>query len=157
MINLSRLQSVYLSVCLLLSLAAAPLAAEESTNTAGNTVLWTAYQMAFVEKVIIVGSCYDFINAAYTRAGYPPKLRKTVFTSPKKGPYADIDLIQPGDWFMHINLEFNSVEHSGLFVSWVDKERKIAKTLDYAGMNRKEPGKFRDHDLSRVYRIIRPK
>lgn len=136
---------------------AALLQAEGYSDVRGKKVLNTAYRMAFVEKKVFSGSCYDFINAAYNQAGFTAKLRKTVFSGSRKGPYADINLFRPGDWVMHINLEFHSVEHSVIFVRWKDKARKIAVTLDYAGMKRREPGKYRDHDLSKVFRLIRPR
>ncbi len=133
------------------------LMAEDTINIQDNKILATAHQMAIVEKKIIIGSCYDFVNAVYLRAGFPPKQRKLIFHSPKRGPFADIDLIQPGDWVMHINIEYHLVEHSTIFVDWIDKRRRIALTMNYVGMKRQQPGKYSRHTLSRVFGIIRPK
>jgi hypothetical protein len=123
----------------------------------GQRVLSTAYLISFTNREIIKGPCWDFVNAVYTRAGYGEKNRMTLFRSVKNGPYADIDLLIPGDWVAHVNAEYGNVEHSAIFVHWIDKENKIAETIDYAGMNREEPGRFRKHQLTMVYMIIRPK
>ena len=107
------------------------------------------------------GGCWDFVNAVYNCAGYPEKLRTVVFQSKEneKGPYLeDWDIIQPGDWIMHTNVDYRSREgitHSAIFVSWKDKEQKIAITLDYVGENRCETAHYSEHDLTEVYCIYR--
>ncbi len=107
---------------------------------------------------IIKGSCWDFINTAYNRAGYQSSKRETIFSSTKNnGPYADINMIKPGDWLYYINYSYNMIEHSGIFVRWVDKDKKIARILGYAGENKDLPGRYRDFDLKSVYNIIRTK
>ncbi|MGM0597858.1 MAG: hypothetical protein ACQES9_12560 [Myxococcota bacterium] len=129
---------------------------EKKENQPGLKVLETAKKLALKKKKIVRGSCWDFVNRVYELAGFGRKKRKTIFKSRKKGPYADINLIQPGDWIYHVNLEYKKVPHSGIFVKWVDKSKKIAKMLAYAGMNRKASGRYKQHRLSRVFRIIRP-
>lgn len=122
----------------------------------GLKVLMVGQEVAFVQKELVVGSCWDFVNMIYNNAGYPSKKRKTVFHSQKSGPYADINQIRVGDWIMMLNQEFNNVEHSCIFVKWVDKFNKIAMTLDYVGMKRHELGKYDQHNLSKVFAILRP-
>lgn len=105
---------------------------------------------------IVRGSCWDFINATFNRAGYPSSKRDTILSGTKNsGPYADISIIEPGDWMYYINYSYNMVEHSGVFVEWVDYDNKIAKVLGYAGENRNLPGRYREFDLKSVYNIIR--
>lgn len=123
----------------------------------GLHVLSVGRQICFVDKELIVGSCWDFVNAVYTRAGYVGKKRETVFKSTKAGPFATVETIRPGDWLFFLNQEYGGIEHSAIFVGWVNKERKIAKTLDYVGGKRAKVGKYNSHDLSFVYNIIRPK
>jgi nitrogen fixation protein FixH len=146
---------------IILSIAFITMGAQAADNKApvvpGQRVLSTAYLISFTNREVIKGSCWDFVNAVYTRAGYGEKNRMTLFKSVKKGPYADTDLLIPGDWVAHVNAEYGNVEHSAIFVHWIDKEKKIAETIDYAGMNREEPGRFREHQLTMVYMIIRPK
>jgi hypothetical protein len=107
------------------------------------------------------GGCWDFVNAVYNCAGYPEKSRAIIFQSKgyEKGPYLeDWDTIQPGDWIMHINVDYRSREgitHSTIFVSWKDKEQKIAKTLDYVGEKRCTSAHYSEHDLTEIYCIYR--
>ena len=129
----------------------------KNKTTKGEEVIKVAHKMAIVDKIIVRGSCWDFLDRVYTKAGYDRSKRKTIFHSYKKGPYANIDLIQPGDWLYYINHSYHNVEHSGLFIKWINKKKKIAKILSYAGQNRKIPGRYREFDLSSVYNIMRPK
>jgi hypothetical protein len=105
------------------------------------------------------GACWDFVDAVYNCAGY--KERAAIFGRIEnvKGPYLeDVNMIQPGDWIMHINFDYRSrpgVTHSAIFVSWKDKEQKIAKTLDYVGEKRCEAGHYSEHTLTKVYCIYR--
>ena len=122
----------------------------------GERVLKTGYKMAFEDKKVICGSCWDFVDAVYYSAGFPEEKRYEVFKGKTEGPYADVNLLKPGDWVMHINLEFGNVEHSDIFVKWADRGSNIALVLDYAGMNRMETGKERKHDLSKIFGIVRP-
>ena len=74
----------------------------------------------------------------------------------RKGPYARVGLIRPGDWLYHVNHSYRNSPHSGIFVRWTNRRRKIARMVSYAGSRRNEPGRYRDYDLSSVYRITRP-
>jgi hypothetical protein len=123
----------------------------------GLHVLSVGREICFVEKEIIIGSCWDFVNAVYTRAGYVGQKRETIFKSAKTGPYAPVESLRPGDWLFFLNQEFGGIEHSAIFVGWVNKERRIAKTLDYVGGKRAKVGKYTAHELSFVYTVIRPK
>lgn len=134
--------------------ASAPLL---STN-AGQAVLAKGLQMTKVQRLILPGGCWDYANAVYNRAGYPSGKRVTVFKGSKaNGPYADADMIQPGDWLYYINHSYRGIEHSAIFVKWEDKSRRMATMLSYGGENRKEPARYRTYDLSNVYQIIRGK
>ncbi len=122
----------------------------------GNNILNIGKNM-IDNNEIIKGSCWNFIDTVYKRAGYNTNNRVTIFKETKNGgKYADVDIIMPGDWLYYINYSYNMIEHSGIFVKWVDKKKKIARILGYAGENRNLPGRYRDHDLRSVYNIIRP-
>ena len=123
----------------------------------GRKVLAQGQKMAFIDREIIVGNCSDFVEAVYTRAGYTPDKRITVFSGSHQGPYADPKLLKPGDCVSHINLEFQHNGHVGIFVRWLDKENQVACMLDYVGMMRREPGNYKPHQLTKVYRISRGK
>ena len=125
----------------------------------GSKVVAAGYRIACEEKRIIKGSCWDFVNVVYNEAGYPQKWRTTVFEGKREGPYADPDLLKPGDWVMHWNLEYTKVnyEHSSIFVEWKDREGRVAKTLDYAGLDRLVPGKYTYHSYLKIFGITRPK
>jgi len=126
-----------------------------SESNGGFRILKTGYQMALVDKSIIKGSCWDFVNAVYNRSGFTGS-KATVFKSTKKGPYAPSSLVQPGDWIYHINHQFNNGEHSAIFICWKDYAKRIGITLSYIGMNRNAPGKFDEYILDNIYSIFRP-
>jgi hypothetical protein len=121
-----------------------------------------------------VGNCGEFVEAVYNCAGYreecQPNLsgrcRFNVFGSEgnKGGPYLEKwDIIRPGDWIMYINLEYDETggtTHSTIFVCWIDKEKKIARTLNFVGkdkMGRDRPGagEYAPRTLTKVYCIRR--
>lgn len=131
-------------------------AARPALQEPGQKVLATGRRLVWVEKKLYRSNCYVFVDAVYTEAGYPKARRKTVFRGGAYGPYADVDMLRPGDWVMHINHEFHGVGHSSIFVTWIDKESKLAMTLDHAGLYRVRPGKYREHRLSSVFCVIRP-
>jgi len=106
-------------------------------------------------REVIRGACWDYLNIAFNRAGYPHSKRKIVFKSQKSGPYLDISLIQEGDWLYHINHSYNGIEHSGMFIGWTNRSRKEALMLSYAGEGRAEPARYKVYDLSSVYHIMR--
>ena len=110
--------------------------------------------MALNERTIIKGGCWDYLNAVFNRAGVS---RNTIHKGTYgQGPYANSSEIEVGDWLYYINHGYNGVEHSGLFVGWVDENAKQALILSYAGENRREPARYRVYDLSNVYQIMRP-
>lgn len=135
------------------------LAAEEQATDTGRSILATGREMTLVRQEIVRGSCWDYSNAVYDRAGYPNDRtnRDTVFKgTKKKGPYADAELIQPGDWLFYINHSYNDIEHSAIFVKWLDFDQRTALMLSYGGEKRNAPARYLPYDLSHVYRIIRP-
>lgn len=131
------------------------LQAEEEASVAGKEILEIGRKMVFDEKAIVSGSCWDYINEVFIRAGYKTN-KHIVFKSEKQGPYVDVSEIKPGDWIYHINYSYHGIEHSGIFVYWKDYENKIGVTLSYGGEKRNEPGRYRAYDLKSVYYITRP-
>lgn len=123
-------------------------------DAGGNKVLSKGRQMVD-SGVVLPGSCWDYINAVYNRAGYPESKRKYIYKTAKKGPYASASLIKPGDWVYFVNHSYGNIEHSSIFVEWMDKGRKQARMLSYAGERRREPGRYISYDLSSVFGIIR--
>jgi hypothetical protein len=124
-------------------------------NSASNRILDIGMNMALISRTIIIGSCWDFVNEVYKRAGVSSS-KKTIFTSKLKGPYANPNLVKPGDWIYHINKSYNNIEHSAIFVCWKDFEKKLAITLSYAGMKRSVPASYGTYDLSNIFAIFRP-
>ena len=128
--------------------------AETQSSQAAREVISTARKMALNERTIIKGGCWDYLNAVFNRAGVS---RNTIHKGTYgQGPYASSKDIEVGDWLYYINHGYNGVEHSGLFVGWVDERAKQALILSYAGENRREPARYRVYDLSNVYQIMRP-
>ncbi|MBP2279994.1 hypothetical protein H4W00_000807 [Psychrobacter sp. PL19] len=128
--------------------------AEIQSSIAAREVISTARTMALNERTIIQGGCWDYLNAVFNRAGVT---KDTVHKGAyKQGPYANSSDIEVGDWLYYINHGYNGVEHSGLFVGWVDEAAKQALILSYAGEQRREPARYRVYDLSNVYQIMRP-
>lgn len=128
--------------------------AENHSSTAAREVISTARKMALNERAIIQGGCWDYLNEVFKRAGVT---RDTVHKGAyRQGPYANSNEIEIGDWLYYINHGYNGVEHSGLFVGWVNEAAKQALILSYAGENRREPARYRVYDLSNVYQIMRP-
>lgn len=128
--------------------------AEMQSSMAAREVVSTARKMALNERAIIKGGCWDYLNAVFKRAGVT---RDTIHKGTyAQGPYANSGEIEVGDWLYYINHGYNGVEHSGLFVGWVDERAKQALILSYAGENRREPARYRVYDLSNVYQIMRP-
>ena len=128
--------------------------AETQSSLAAREVISTARKMALNERTIIQGGCWDYLNAVFKRAGVT---RDTIHKGTYgQGPYANSGEIEVGDWPYYINHGYNGVEHSGLFVGWVDEQAKQALILSYAGESRREPARYRVYDLSNVYQIMRP-
>lgn len=129
---------------------------EEKASPVGKVILTTSRSM-IAEREIVVGSCWDYINAVFNRAQYPPANRVTALKSKMVGPFADVTVIQPGDWLYFINHSYSEVDHSGIFVEWIDIEKKTGVIMSYVGGKRKSPATYKIYDLKNVYYIIRPK
>lgn len=132
------------------------LAAERSATGKVRNVLTQGRVMALFHKEVVRGGCWDYLDTVFTRAGVPRQARKTVYksTSPQ-GPYAHPDQLRGGDWIYHINHSYKNIQHSGMFIGWVDKNRRLGLTLSYAGEGRKDPARYKVYDLSSVYNIMR--
>ena len=85
------------------------------------------------------------------QAGILPATMKAVYQNPLEGPYADPSLIQSGDWLMFRNLVGAEIDHSAIFITWLDFDRKIGLVIDYVGQDRKELCRFDEFDLAEVY------
>lgn len=124
---------------------------------ASKKVLYTINKMMQADEVI-VGACWDYLNEAFTRAGYPHSRRQIVFKGKYKGgKYADSDLIKPGDWLYYVNHSYHDIEHSGLFIGWTDRAKHEALIFSYAGEGRKNPARLRIYHIDQVYHIMRAK
>jgi hypothetical protein len=131
------------------------LEAENKASPEGRKVLATGREMALVDRAIINGSCWDYANAIFERAGYPYHGKREVVVSSKhKDPLA-VKSIQPGDFLSYVNHSYNGVKHSAIFVDWLDFDKKIGLMLSYAGQHRKEPARYKPYDLSDVYYVAR--
>jgi len=134
------------------------LTAESKATYQGRRILETGRQMTWIDEEIIPGGCWDYANEVYNRAGYPNRSgkRQTVFKGSRdNGPYADISLIQHGDFLYYINHSYGGIEHSAIFVDWLDYGDKIGLMLSYGGESRQAPARYLPYDLSNVYRIVR--
>jgi hypothetical protein len=125
------------------------------SNPPGLRVLSVARAMVD-RREILPGSCWDYIDAVYTRAGYPEDKRRFVYKTVKKGPYAEPKLILAGDWLYFVNHAYGGIEHSALFVEWTNRGARQARMLSYGGEKRREPGRYLEYALTNVYAIIRP-
>lgn len=133
-------------------------AAESEATPEAKKVLQTGREMVLNEKAVIIGGCWNYVNAVYTRAGFPKDRRKIVFKGTlRKGPYANRDALQPGDWIYHINHSYHGIEHSGIFIKWLDKKRAIGLLLSYRGEKSNRPARYKGYDLSNIYTITRAK
>ena len=120
-------------------------------------VLRTVSDMMVAEEVII-GACWDYLNEAFNRAGYPSHSREIIFKGTyENGPYADNDLIKPGDWLYYVNHSYNDIQHSGLFIGWTSRADNKALIFSYAGEGRKNPVRMRVYHIDQVYQIMRAK
>lgn len=130
--------------------------AESTAPEDGRVVLETGRVMTLVNGEILPGGCWDYANAVYDRAGYAYGKREQIFKTAKAGPYADIGQIKSGDWLYYVNHSYGDIEHSAIFVDWIDYEGKIGLMLSYGGENRRQPARYLPYDLSGVYGITRP-
>ena len=133
------------------------LRAERNAPPAARAVLASARKM-INDGVLVIGSCWGYINEVFNRAGFKHwRTRKTVFSGRKKGPYANPDLVKAGDWLYIVRYPKILGTHSVLFVFWVDKKRREAAVVTYVGTRREESAWYRTYDVSRIYRIKRPR
>ena len=131
--------------------------AEAAASPEGKRILVVGRAMVN-HRVIVIGSCWDFIFAVFNHASLGEKNQIIPFASSQsKGPYADLETLQAGDWLYYINHSFGDVEHSGIFIGFTDREQNEALILSYAGGDQALPGRYRVYDLSNVYHVIRPK
>lgn len=132
------------------------LLAEKTANPIAQKILYQARLMSLFNREIIRGGCWHYVNTVFNRAGFPNKARKIVHQGTyKHGPYAKANDIEAGDWLYHINYGYKNIEHSGMFITWVDKDNYQALMLSYAGEGRKEPARYKVYDLRSVYQITR--
>lgn len=124
-------------------------------DSASMRVLEIGKQMALITKTVVLGSCWDFVNEVFNRAGVSAS-KKVVYKTKKAGPYADSRLVQPGDWVYHVNHNSNNIDHSAIFVCWKDYTSRQAVTLSYAGRNRNVPARYGVYDLRSIFAIFRP-
>jgi hypothetical protein len=129
--------------------------AEEKATPEGKVVLTTSREM-IADRKIVRGSCWDYINAVYNKAQYPSNKRVTALKSKIVGPFADVSVIQPGDWLYFINHSYSERDHSGIFVEWINMEKKTAVVMSYVGGKKKAPATYKKYSLRNVYYIIRP-
>ena len=130
------------------------LEAESKATPEARRVLATGREMALVNHELVKGSCWDYANAIFERAGYPYRGKREVILK-GKGYAAAAKYIQPGDFISYVNHSFNNIGHSAIFVDWLDADKKIGLMLSYAGQNRKEPARYKAYDLSDVFYIAR--
>jgi hypothetical protein len=107
------------------------------------------------------GSCYAYLSEVFERAGHEGwRTRTVVYQAGPNGPYADLDLIRPGDWLYIVNDPDSTPvgTHSVLFVGWEDRASGYARTISHAGWAAgASPGRESHYDVTRTYRIIRPR
>ncbi len=128
--------------------------AEQQATSAGKSVLREARILTLDKQAIIKGSCWNYLNTVFNKAQVQ---RDNIFTAKKDGGnYFNLNDLQAGDWIYHTNFSYHNVEHSGMFVGWVDKAKSKALMLSYAGEHRKEPARYKVYDISRTYNVKRP-
>ncbi len=130
--------------------------AENKATPEGRRVLETGREMALINRELVKGSCWDYANAIFERAGYPYRGKREVVMNTKGDALAiNFKSIQPGDFLSYVNHSFNDIKHTAIFVDWIDFDRKIGLMLSYAGQHRKEPARYKAYDLSDVYYVAR--
>lgn len=107
------------------------------------------------KREIYRGGCWDYINEVFNRAIKTGGKKSVVYKSKARGPYAKVSQFLPGDWLYFINLSYHNVQHSSIFVRWIDYDKKIALMISYPGENKRKPARYRKYKLSKVYNIIR--
>lgn len=128
--------------------------AENNSSEAGRKILETSREM-ISNKEVIVGGCWNYINTVYDRVGFSSKDRSTIYKSKLKGPYVDADVIQPGDWLYFVNHTYGNIEHSAIFVAWINEKKKEALMISYVGEKHKKPATYKTYVLDNIYNVIR--
>jgi hypothetical protein len=128
--------------------------AEAKATTPARKVMQTIRTMV-ENRVVIRGACWDYLDRAFTKAGYPQKRRTIVYKGTKRGPFVGPSKIRRGDWLYYINHSYHNIEHSGMFIGWTDYSKKRGLIMSYAGQGRAEPARYKVYDLSSVYHIMR--
>jgi len=128
--------------------------AESKATPPAKKVMRTIRHMV-ANRVIIRGACWDYLNVAFTKAGYPPNKRTIIHKGIKRGPYVKSRKIHAGDWLYYINHSYHNIEHSGLFIGWINYAKRQGLIMSYAGEGRAEPARYKIYDLSHVYHIMR--
>ncbi len=129
--------------------------AELFASKQARKVLEVGRKMALVDKTILPGTCWTYVNSVFKLAGFIKKNRWVVHFGKKDGPYANIDSIKPGDWLYYINHAYHGIDHSGIFIYWVDKAKKIGLMLSYPGKYKRKPGRYKEYNLNNVFFITR--
>ncbi|MBL8681978.1 MAG: hypothetical protein JNK05_22615 [Myxococcales bacterium] len=127
------------------------LQAEQQAPAGARRVLSTARTL-IDDEVVIRGTCYTWLSAVYRQAG---GRFGTVYSGDRRGRYATADQLQPGDWIHFINHSYNNVTHSAIFIAWTDRDARTALTVSYPGERREVPGRYREYELTSVYRVDR--
>lgn len=126
----------------------------------GRNVILVARQM-MARNETVRGSCYAYITEVFHRAGHDGwRTRSVVHEAGPSGPYADLDRIRPGDWLYIVNNPDSTPmgTHSVLFVGWEDRSQGYARTISHPGWAAgAHPGRESSYDISRTYRVIRPR
>lgn len=129
-------------------------AAELSATSNAKDILLTARTM-IQQKEIVIGSCWDYIDAIFNNAGYKQSHRKTVFKGSKSGTFAKQTTLQPGDWLYFINYSYKNIGHSAIFVAWTDYAKKEALLISYSGGNQVKPARYHVYNVKSVYNVMR--
>lgn len=122
-----------------------------------HSILTARRMMASGER--IQGSCYRYLSTVYERAGHSSwRKRRIVYRQGRTGPYADLNLIRPGDWLYIVNDPHRTPvgTHSVMFVRWQDRARGYASVISHPGWGAPHTGRESTYDIRQTYRIIRP-
>ncbi len=124
----------------------------------GQHTLLVARQM-MARNEVVLGSCYRYLSEVFKRAGHHGwRNRRIVYRAEREGPYADLNLIRPGDWLYIVNDPGRTPvgTHSVMFVGWRDRARGYARVISHPGWGAPSAGREGEYDVSMTYRIIRP-
>nr|BDT27474.1 hypothetical protein BHI3_09400 [Bacteriovorax sp. HI3] len=127
----------------------------ESNATPGGRKILEVSRSMIADQDVVVGGCWDYINAVYDRAGYPSNQRITVYKSKFEGPYAKTETFEAGDWLYFVNHSYRDIEHSAIFVAWINEAKKEALMVNYIGGKKKKPGSYKRFILDNVYNVFR--